>query len=55
MINENNIATDPSASKWLKDLIEETKSRDVVDTINELEVLMIILTQRYENQLDLNT
>lgn len=43
---EKKIQNDPSASNFLKDLIESTKTRDPVDVLNDLELLILILNQR---------
>lgn len=47
MLNEREILADPSASHWLKSQLVATKSRDVVDAINDAEVLLNVLQQRF--------
>lgn len=43
---EDKIINDPSASFWLKKQIQNTKDRDPVDALSDIEVLSFILRLR---------
>lgn len=44
---ESKIMTDPSATKWLKEQIELTKRRDVLDAMADTEALLMVLQSRW--------
>jgi hypothetical protein len=46
---ENDILEDPSASYWLKQLIQSTKTRDSVDVLNDLDLLKSIIEKRLQS------
>jgi len=48
MINENDVVNNLCTSHWLKNQIAETKSRDIVDALNDIEILTAILNQRLD-------
>ena len=43
---EKKILSDDSFSYWLKNQMEETKMRDVLDALNDVEVLKSVLEHR---------
>ena len=45
---EEKIKNDPSASFWLKKQIQETKDRDPVDALSDIEVLSFVLRLRLD-------
>lgn len=47
-IDEQLLINDPVISFWLKDQIRITKSRDVLDTLIDAEMLIKILNQRWD-------
>ena len=47
---EDDVLTDLSASKWLKDQIITTKYTDNVDLLNDIDVLKIIIEERHRSQ-----
>ncbi|MEY8200463.1 MAG: hypothetical protein RPS47_14600 [Colwellia sp.] len=51
---ENNIASDPSVSFWLKEQIEVTKTRDLLDALNDVEVLKSVLDARISEALKIS-
>lgn len=46
---EQELQDDPSASFWLKEQLEVTKGRDIVDTITDAELLVLVLKSRLES------
>lgn len=46
-MNEHDILADPAASTWLKEQIELSKTRDVVDAMNDAEALFNVLNERF--------
>lgn len=50
-MNEHDILADPAASRWLKEQITATQSRDVVDAMADAEMLLTILKTRFANSL----
>ena len=47
-IEADDVLSDPSASFWLKQAINESLNRDPVDAINDAEVLVAVLHNRLE-------
>ena len=45
------IATDPTASRWLKQAITELWQRDVVDALNDLDTLWELLETKHRTDL----
>ena len=43
---EQELQYDPSASFWLKEQLEVTKGRDIVDAITDAELLVLVLKSR---------
>lgn len=52
-MSEHDILADPAASRWLKEQIRATQSRDVVDAIADAKVLLSILNNRFAETLAL--
>ncbi|MEZ8029235.1 hypothetical protein [Enterovibrio norvegicus] len=52
--NEQNILNDPSISVWLKQQIQASYERDILDVLNDLEQLQCIMTERLEALLSEN-
>ncbi|WP_197487265.1 hypothetical protein [Pseudoalteromonas sp. MQS005] len=46
---EQELQYDPSASFWLKEQLEVTKGRDIVDSITDAELLVLVLKSRLES------
>lgn len=46
---EQKLQYDPSASFWLKEQLEVTKGRDIVDAITDAELLVLVLKSRLES------
>lgn len=46
---EQELQDDPSASFWLKEQLEVTKGRDIVDAITDAELLVLVLKSRLES------
>jgi hypothetical protein len=46
-IDEELILCDPSTSKWLKEQIVQTKDRDIINSIDDVEILLVLLNQRF--------
>lgn len=46
---EQELQYDPSASFWLKEQLEVTKGRDIVDAITDAELLVLVLKSRLES------
>jgi hypothetical protein len=44
----NEIASDPSASYWLRDAVRTTRGRDIVDAINDAETLVLALKRVWQ-------
>lgn len=42
------IVNDPSASFWLKDAVKSLAKRDPVDSVNDLECLLIVARERLD-------
>ena len=45
------ILKDPSASLWLKRALKEMESRDPVDYLNDVELLLELLQSHYDDQM----
>ncbi|EJL6419651.1 hypothetical protein NMR64_002700 [Vibrio cholerae] len=43
---EQTLLSDPSTSNWLKEQLDLTKKRDLVDALNDAEVLVTVLESR---------
>lgn len=43
------IVADPATSYWLKNQLQAIDQRDLVDQINDTEILLEALKQRFEN------
>ncbi|EKF9121552.1 hypothetical protein O1B25_003420 [Vibrio cholerae] len=43
---EHTLLSDPSTSNWLKEQLDLTKKRDLVDALNDAEVLVTVLESR---------
>lgn len=48
----NSILNDPTASNWLKDRVREIGTRDIIDHINDVEVLLKQLQDWHTTQLE---
>jgi UDP-3-O-acyl-N-acetylglucosamine deacetylase len=49
MLNdENDIMNDPACSHWLKRQLQETKERDILDALADVEILSDVLKKRFE-------
>jgi hypothetical protein len=46
---EKQVVENKSTSFWLKKLVEESKSRDPIDVLNDLDVLVQIIENRLTN------
>lgn len=46
---EQELQYDPTASFWLKEQLEVTKGRDIVDAITDAELLVLVLKSRLES------
>lgn len=46
---EQELQHDPTASFWLKEQLEVTKGRDIVDAITDAELLVLVLKSRLES------
>ena len=44
---ETRILEDPSASRWLKEQINITSERDIVDAMSDAEALLMVLHARW--------
>lgn len=45
---ESKIMKDPSATTWLKEQIERSKQRDILDAIADTEALLMVLQSRWD-------
>ena len=48
MFTESSVLNDPSTSTWLKEAVKAIDSRDVVDYINDIKVLLDLLSHRLD-------
>lgn len=44
---ENKLLSDPSASFWLKEQIQTTDKRDIIDAMADAEALLMVLHARW--------
>lgn len=47
---EQRVMQDPSSSFWLKEQIEATDERDVLDVMKDVEILLSIIHQRFNEK-----
>jgi|TARA_B110000211_G_C14093145_1_gene560696 hypothetical protein len=45
---EQALKQDPSTSFWLKEQLQVTKARDILDALNDAEALVNVLKTRYQ-------
>lgn len=50
--NESELLTNPAVSEWLRRAIVETRGRDVLDALHDVEVLKKVLEQRWRKTLE---
>ena len=47
--DENTLADDPTTSRWLREQLNVTKQRDVLEAINDAEMLLAVLKSRWSH------
>lgn len=51
-LNEEEIASDPATTGWMRRALAETRNMDPVDAANQVEVLLAVCEQRCNDALE---